>query len=98
MQVHLKFTQEHQKLNLKYEGHFTGPYGVGSMVAFTVFGGDLEMTKKFTGRLFENGVISFIAGKNPTRVRFLLPVMAVTDEDIVKATAIIEKTFLELTR
>ena len=96
MALHKKFVQEIEKLAAKFKGHFTGPYGVGGMVAFTVFSGDLSKTKEFTNKLFDNGVISFIAGKNPTRVRFLMPVMAINENDIEEVALIIDKTMTEM--
>jgi 4-aminobutyrate aminotransferase-like enzyme len=45
-------------------------------------------------KLFENGIISFSAGKEPTRVRFLLP-LALLDEHIDQIFSIVEKTILE---
>ena len=95
VQLHNKFAKELKGLSQKFTGQFTGPYGLGGMVAFTVFEGDLAKTKAFTIRLFENGVIAFIAGKNPTRVRFLMPIMAVDESDIEKVVAIVGKTFAE---
>ena len=92
MQLHNKFVSEIESLNKKYPMQFTGPYGLGGMVAFTVFDGDLSKTKEFTNKLFENGVISFIAGKNPTRVRFLMPVMAINENDIAEVAKIIDTT------
>ena len=96
MRLHKKFAAEIKKLNQKYPEHFTGPYGLGGMVAFTVFNGDLSKTKEFTNKLFENGVISFIAGKNPTRVRFLMPVMAIDEKDIEEVAKIIDNTMKSL--
>ena len=92
MKLHNKFVSEIENLNKKFPMQFTGPYGLGGMVAFTVFDGDLSKTKEFTNKLFENGVISFIAGKNPTRVRFLMPVMAINENDITEVAKIIDKT------
>ena len=92
MKLHRKFVDEISSLAKKYDGQFTGPYGLGGMVAFTVFEGDFNKTKEFTNKLFANGVISFIAGKNPTRVRFLMPVMAIEESDISEVAKIIDST------
>ena len=92
MKLHRKFVEEISKLAAKYSDQFTGPYGLGAMVAFTVFEGDFAKTKEFTNKLFENGLISFIAGKNPTRVRFLMPIMAIDDSDISEVAKIIDET------
>jgi acetylornithine aminotransferase len=94
--IHNIFVQQIEKLAKKYPAHFTGPYGLGGMIGFTVFEGNMDRTKEFTHKLFKNGVMSFIAGKNPTRVRFLPPVMSITIEDIENAFKIIDKTFKEM--
>ena len=67
------------------------------MVAMTVFEGDEAKSKAFTFKLFENGALSFMAGGGTsTRVRFLMPILAVTMEDIDNVCAIIEKTLNEM--
>lgn len=73
------------------------PYydGIGTMISFEVGDGSLLLTNKFMTRLYENGVISFSAGKEPTRVRFLLP-LALLDEHIDEIFTIVEKTILEI--
>jgi len=45
--------------------------------------------------LFEAGVISFIAGTYPTRIRFLAPMGAITAKDIDIVMEIVEKTLLK---
>ncbi len=45
-------------------------------------------------KLFDNGVISFSAGKLPTRVRFLLP-LSILDEHIEEVFGLVERTILE---
>jgi 4-aminobutyrate aminotransferase-like enzyme len=92
MKLHKDFVTGLKMLNKKYPGQFTGPYGLGAMIAFTVFDGDFEKTKKFASDLFVNGLISFIAGKNPTRIRFLMPVMAVEKQHIKDVCQIIDRT------
>jgi len=66
------------------------------MVGMSVFKGDFEKSKAFTFKLFENGVMGFIAGANPTRVRFLVPLGAVTTDDIDNVCNIIEQTLSEM--
>ncbi len=73
-----------------------GPYGYASMVAFTPFDGSDAIAKLFVQKLFANGVLSFVAGSNPTRVRFLLPVGAMTKDDVAPIMQIIEKTIVEM--
>jgi 4-aminobutyrate aminotransferase-like enzyme len=77
-------------------GAISGPYGVGAMIGFTVFGGDLKRTKDFIQRLFEEGVIAFYAGENPSRVRFLLPMGVITTDMIDSALVIVERLLIEM--
>ena len=72
------------------------PYygGVGTMLSFEVGDSSTDVTNKFMKKLFENGVITFSAGKEPTRVRFLLPI-TILDEHIDEVFNILEKTILE---
>ena len=65
--------------------------GVGSMISFEVGDSTKETTIKFIKKLYENGVLSFMAGKEPTRVRFLLPT-CLTDEHIEDIFRIIIQT------
>lgn len=83
-------------LSKKYPTLIQGPFGIGSMIAFTPFDGDTKKVTEFVQKLFQNGVISFIAGTNPTRVRFLIPADVITSNDINQAMQIVEQTLLEL--
>lgn len=73
------------------------PYygGVGTMLSFEVGDASVDLTNKFMKQLFENGVITFSAGKEPTRIRFLLP-LSLLDEHIQEIFSILEKTILEV--
>ncbi|MDH4469151.1 MAG: aminotransferase class III-fold pyridoxal phosphate-dependent enzyme [Bacteriovoracaceae bacterium] len=73
-----------------------GPYGVGAMVAMTVFKGDAELNKKFSYRLFDLGVLTFTAGGDPTRVRFLMPIGAVEEKDIDEVCKIVKVALLSV--
>lgn len=93
-QIFHSITLRLAKLHEKY-GCVHGPYGIGSMIAFTPFDGEEERVKAFVQKLFHNGVISFIAGSNPTRVRFLPPVGVLTDAHLDPIFQIIEQTIRE---
>jgi len=71
-------------------GKIEGPFGIGSMVAFTPYGGEHKKVMELTHRLFEAGLITFIAGADPARVRMLLPVGAITEKEIENVCSIIE--------
>jgi len=47
---------------------------------------------KVVHKLFENGVISFIAGKNPTKVRFLFPTPVISKKDLKAVIKITKDT------
>jgi hypothetical protein len=64
------------------------------MIAFTPFGGDPEKVKRLIHALFKTGVISFYAGHDLSRVRFLIPIGAITFDDIDQVDLIIEETLL----
>ena len=96
MEIHCKFVDKFQGIKSEFEADFEGPYGIGSMISFTVFQGDLVKTKLFIHRLFENGVISFIAGENPYRVRFLVPSPVLEDWHIDEIIDLLKKTLREL--
>lgn len=95
--LHARFKSNLEKMHKKHPTKIDGPYGIGVMVGMSVFGGDETKSKAFTFKLFENGVLSFMAGGHPTaRVRFLLPAMVVTEHHIDEVCAIIEKTLTEM--
>lgn len=91
---HKIFVGELKKLNEMHPELIRGPYGEGIMIGITVFDGSAEKTKNFVLNLFENGVISYIAGKNPTRVRFLIPIGVIENKHIIEVCKIIEKTLI----
>jgi acetylornithine/succinyldiaminopimelate/putrescine aminotransferase len=94
--LHMRFANNLDKLATKYPTLIEGPWGLGTMIGMTLFGGDLQKSKDFTFKLFDNGVLSFIAGAGPTRVRFLVPAGAATEKDIDNVCELIEKTINEM--
>jgi acetylornithine/N-succinyldiaminopimelate aminotransferase len=92
IQLHNHFVDNLQHLVQRHPQLIQGPFGIGSMIAFTPFQGNHQLVSRFTHSLFEAGLITFTAGSNPTRTRMLLPMMVITHDDIDNATKIIEKT------
>ncbi len=90
------FTRRLMEIEQRHPTLIQGPYGIGAMIAFTPLGGDHEHVTRFVHALFQAGVISFIAGSNPTRVRFLIPVGAVTEQDIDIVCTIIEQVLIDV--
>lgn len=68
----------------------SGPFGIGAMIAFTPFDGNAALVNKIAHALFEEGLMTFIAGNNPTRIRMLPPVPILTEEDVIAACGIIK--------
>lgn len=94
------YIQEHFAKNFdaiakKHPGFIKGPYGIGSMIVFTPFKGESQHTIRFSQALFKAGVISFIAGTDPTRIRFLVPAGSIKAQDIDAVTSIIEQTLIQ---
>lgn len=89
MQIFNHFSKNLSEMEKQYP--IKGPFGIGSMIAFTPFGGNSKQVTQFVHDLYEAGVISFIAGDNPMRVRFLVPAGAVTPTDIDNVTKIVQQ-------
>lgn len=96
MRIHERFVAHFERIASSHPEWIQGPWGVGGMVAFSVFDGSGERTKAFLNRLFEAGVIAFPAGSQPTRVRMLPPLLAIEDEDIDTVCGVIAQVLGEL--
>lgn len=89
-QLEKQFKEGIQKLQKKYPEKISGVYGIGTMLAFTPYEGDLNKVTDYAHRLFDAGLITFITGQAPTRIRLLLSV-AITEKDLENILNIIEK-------
>jgi len=94
--LHDHFTRRLQDLSERYPGWVTGPFGIGAMIAMTPFDGKPEQARALLQALFRNGVMAFVAGAAPTRVRFLMPLGVVTEPDIDAVCRILENTLTEV--
>lgn len=94
-QVGRYFTEKLTQLAAIHPELLCGPFGIGAMIAFTPLSGKATDVALFVQNLFQAGVISFVAGKDPTRVRFLVPVGAVTFSNIDKVLTIVEETLIQ---
>jgi len=94
--VHDHCVRHFRAIEARHPELIAGPFGIGAMVAFTPLGGDSAAVQRFVHALFDAGVIGFYAGVQPTRARFLLPVGAVTIEDIDRVAAIVERTLVNM--
>ena len=89
---HRRFVGHLEPVAKRHPDWVRGPFGIGGMIAMTVFDGSEEATKKFLHALYDAGVIGFIAGSSPARARFLLPCGNLADEDVDAACKLIEQT------
>ena len=76
------YTQRQLQTFADETGLIEGPFGLGSMICFTPFGGNNGKVGAFLNALYHNGVIALSAGHDPMKCRFLLPYPAIEEADI----------------
>jgi 4-aminobutyrate aminotransferase-like enzyme len=64
--------------------------GLGAMQAFVAWEGDPDVTHQVVKTAFDEGLVLLGAGRDPSKIRMLLPVN-VTDEELEAGFAILEK-------
>lgn len=93
--IHQKFVAMLNELSEgSCKGLLSDAGGLGLMVAVTPYDGSKQRTEDLIKRLYNNHLIAFSCGKDPYRIRFLLPAV-LQDKDIMVARRIIEKSLLE---
>lgn len=95
MRLSRRFTGKLADLAHRRPDLAAGPFGMGGMIAFTPLGGNTDKVTRFLHNLFQAGVIGFIAGANPARARFLLPVGGIEEPDIDAVFPILERVLEE---
>ncbi len=93
-EIRNKFEDKMNKLIKTSDGFFSSTSGIGLMFAFQIKDGNKDDTAKFIKKLFENGIICFSCGKNPYKIRFLLP-LCLNEEHIDEIFQILNKTASE---
>ncbi len=96
VQYHQKFVQGMEAIATKYPKAISGPHGLGGMIAFTPFNGAMDKAKELVGKMYDRGLMSFIAGNNPTRIRFLIPIGSVTEHHIEMACSVLDESIGEM--
>lgn len=95
VQIHQRFIEGLNYLNNNScKGLVKDAGGMGLMIAFTPFDGKKEQVESLVKKLFNNGIIAFSCGKDPVRIRFLVPAI-IQNAEIDLALSIVEKTILE---
>jgi 4-aminobutyrate aminotransferase-like enzyme len=93
--IHKKFVGMLNELNeTTCKGLLQDAGGLGLMVAVTPLDGNKDKVGKLLQVLYKNGLMSFGCGKDPLRLRFLIPAV-IQDKDIEVAKKILEKSILE---
>lgn len=93
--IHNQFVNMLNRLNqTTCKGLLTDAGGLGLMIAVTPLDGTKDKVGALQKTLFKNGLISYGCGRNPYRLRFLVPAV-MTEKDIAVTGEIIEKSILE---
>ena len=92
IKLHDHFVAGLKAMGARHPGWVDGPFGVGAMVGFTPFGGDLDLNKRLLKQMYDDGLLGFTAGKKPTRMRFLMPLGVVTFAQIDLALRVLEQS------
>lgn len=97
MQRHVYFRGKLEALARKYPTKISGPWGEGMMIAFTPGDGSAKTGTETLQRLYDLGLMGFLAGANPNRIRFLPPPGITTERHIDLACEIIEQVIASST-
>lgn len=93
--IHQQFISNFNRLGATTcKGKISDPGGMGLMIAFTPYEGKKEQVDALLKRFFNNGLVAFNCGKDPIRIRFLVPAI-ISDKEIKEACDIVEKSLLE---
>jgi acetylornithine/N-succinyldiaminopimelate aminotransferase len=93
--IHKEFVGMLNRLNeTTCKGLLRDAGGLGLMVAVTPLDGTQPKQQQLLKTLFKNGLIAFGCGRNPYRLRFLIPAI-MKSEDIAVAEKIIEQSVQE---
>lgn len=94
-QIHNEFVGMLNRLNeTTCKGLLRDAGGLGLMVAVTPLDGSQAKQQQLLKALFKNGLIAFGCGRNPYRLRFLIPAI-MRSEDISVAERLLEKSIQE---
>ena len=94
--LHNFFVEQFTAIATCHPTWIRGPYGLGGMIAFTPFDGSEDKTKKLLHALYQNGLVAFYNGSEPTRIRFLPPIPILEKSHITLACTILESTMQQL--
>lgn len=90
MQLCHYFAKRLAELAERYPGKISGPFGEGMMIAFTPGDGSLETAKSWMDTMYNDGLLGFVCGADPVRMRFLPPPTITTTDHIDEAMKLLE--------
>jgi 4-aminobutyrate aminotransferase-like enzyme len=94
--IHKEFVGMLNRLNeTTCKGLLQDASGLGLMVAVTPLDGTKDAVTKLLFQMYKNGLIAFSCGRDPYRLRFLIPAV-IESKDIEVAAKIIEKSIQEI--
>lgn len=89
---HRYFAAGLERLAKKYPQAIRGPFGEGMMIAFTPGDGSYDQAKTLMDIMFAEGLLGFLCGSDPTRMRFLPPPAITTERHIDAALALLDRS------
>ncbi len=95
---HEYFASQLNSLAEKYPALIRGPFGEGMMIAFTPGDGSADQAKQLMMTMYEVGLLGFVCGSDPTRIRFLPPPATTTNEHIDAAISLLETSLLKFSK
>ena len=95
---HQYFAERLAELAGKYPSLIRGPYGEGMMIAFTPGDGSPEQAKTLMMTMYDEGLLGFVCGSDPTRIRFLPPPATTTCEHIDAAVALLDASLAKFAK
>lgn len=79
-------------------GSIRGPWGIGGMIALTPLQGTADQAKRLAQLCYDEGLMGFVAGAEPTRLRFLPPLLSVTEAEIKIGLELLERAVVKLVK
>jgi len=92
MRRHRYFADGLGRLVSKHPGKIAGPFGEAMMIAFTPGDGSYDCAKRLMDIMFAEGLLGFVCGQAPTRLRFLPPPIITTESHIDAALQLLDRS------